>query len=51
VPFYFYKLIAKLTAFWQLQEFSLRNMTVASSTTAALRLTPEIQGWQHSPRL
>ncbi len=35
--FYFYKLIGKLTAFWQLQEFSLRNMTVASSTTAARR--------------
>jgi hypothetical protein len=31
------RLIGKLTAFWQLQEFSLRNTTVASSTTAARR--------------
>jgi hypothetical protein len=38
--FYFYKLIGKLTAFLQLQEFSLRNMTVASSTTAARRSSP-----------
>jgi hypothetical protein len=37
VRFYFYKFIGKLTAFLQLQEFSLRNMTVASSTTAARR--------------
>jgi hypothetical protein len=29
--FYFYKLIGKLTAFLQLQEFSLRNVPVASS--------------------
>jgi hypothetical protein len=35
--FYFYKLVGKLTAFLQLQEFSLRNMTVTSSTTAARR--------------
>ncbi len=33
--FYFYKLIGKLTAFLQLQEFSLRNMTVDSSTSVA----------------
>ena len=33
--FYFYKLIGKLTAFLQPQEFSLRNITVASSTIAA----------------
>ncbi len=32
--FYFYKLIGKLTGFLQLQEFSLRKMTVASSTTS-----------------
>jgi hypothetical protein len=32
-----YRLIGKLTAFLQLQEFSLRNLTVASSTTAARR--------------
>jgi hypothetical protein len=38
--FYFDKLIGKLTAFLQLQEFSLRNMTVASSTTAARRSPP-----------
>ena len=31
----FYKLIGKLTAFLQPQEFSLRNITVASSTIAA----------------
>jgi hypothetical protein len=35
--FYSYKLIGKLTAFLQLQEFSLRNMTVDSSTSAARR--------------
>ena len=35
--FYFYKLIGKLTAFLQLQEFSLRNLPVASSITAARR--------------
>ncbi len=40
--FYFYKLIGKLTAFLQLQEFSLRNMTMVSSTTAATKIT-------HSP--
>ena len=33
--FYDYKLIGKLTAFLQLQEFSLRNQTVDSSTSAA----------------
>jgi hypothetical protein len=33
--FSFYRLIGKLTAFLQLQEFSLRNMTVASTTSAA----------------
>jgi hypothetical protein len=38
--FYFYKLIGKLTAFLQLQEFSLRNMTVDNSTTAAQRSPP-----------
>ena len=35
--FYSYKLIGQPTAFLQLQEFSLRNMTVTSSTTAAQR--------------
>ena len=35
--FYFYRLIGKLTAFLQLQEFSLRNPTGYSSTTAAQR--------------
>jgi hypothetical protein len=35
--FYFCRLIGKLTAFFQLQEFSLRNLPVASSTTAARR--------------
>jgi hypothetical protein len=33
--FYSYRLIGKLTAFLQLQEFSLRNMIVTSSTSAA----------------
>ena len=44
--FYFYKLIGKLTAFLQLQEFSLRNLPVPSSTTAARRSPPSV-----SPRL
>jgi hypothetical protein len=30
--FYSYRLIGKLTAFLQLQEFDLRNLPVASST-------------------
>jgi hypothetical protein len=38
--FYFYKLIGKLTSSLQLQEFSLRNMTVVNSTTAAPRSPP-----------
>jgi hypothetical protein len=38
--FYFYKLIGKLTAFLQLQEFSLRIQTVDFSTTAARRSPP-----------
>jgi hypothetical protein len=33
--FYSYRLIGKLTVFLQLQEFSLRNLTVTSSTSAA----------------
>jgi hypothetical protein len=37
---YFYKIIGKLTAFLQLQEFSLSNPTVTSSTTAAPRSPP-----------
>ena len=35
--FYSYRLIGKLTAFLQLQEFSLRNLTVDTSTSAARR--------------
>jgi len=35
--FYSYRFIGNLTAFLQLQEFSLRNPTVASSTTTAWR--------------
>ena len=31
--FYFYRIIGKLTAFLQLQDFNLRNITVVSSTT------------------
>jgi hypothetical protein len=38
--FYSYKLIGKLTAFLQVQEFSLCNMTVDSSTTAVQRSPP-----------
>ena len=38
--FYSYKLIGKLTAFLQLQEFSLRNMTVNNSTTVTQRSPP-----------
>ncbi len=38
--FYFYKLIGKLIAFLQLQEFSLRNTTVDSFTTTARRSPP-----------
>jgi hypothetical protein len=38
--FYFYKLIGKLTAFLQLQEFSLRNQTVDSCSTTAQRSPP-----------
>jgi hypothetical protein len=33
----FFSFLQTLTAFLQFQEFSLRNMTVASSTTAARR--------------
>jgi hypothetical protein len=33
--FYSYRLIGKLTAFLQLQEFNLRNMTVTTSSTSA----------------
>ena len=35
IHFYSYRLIGKLTAFLQLQEFSLRTLTVVSSTSAA----------------
>jgi hypothetical protein len=38
--FYSYRLIGKLTAFLQLQEFSLRNTTMDSSTSAALLALP-----------
>jgi hypothetical protein len=37
LDFYSYRLIGKLTAFLQLQEFSQRNLPVASSTSAARR--------------
>ncbi len=37
---YSYRLIGKLTAFLQLQELSLRNMTVDYSTSAARRSRP-----------
>jgi hypothetical protein len=35
--FYSYRIIGKLTAFLQFQEFSLRNLPVASSTSVARR--------------
>jgi hypothetical protein len=35
LDFYSYRLIGKLTAFLQLQEFSQRNLPVASSTSVA----------------
>jgi hypothetical protein len=42
--FYFYKLIWKLTAFLQLQEFSLRNITVSVPIPPrGVLLTVEIQ--------
>jgi hypothetical protein len=37
---YFYKVVGKLTAFLQLQEFNLRNQTVDSSTTVELCSPP-----------
>ncbi len=37
--FYFYRLIGKLTAFLQLQEFSLRKQTPVTSSTSAARLS------------
>jgi hypothetical protein len=54
--FYFYKLIGKLTAFLQLQEFSLRNPTVSSnsSSTTAARRSPHNSNLRlaiFSPRL
>jgi hypothetical protein len=36
--FYSYRLIGKLTAFLQLQEFSLRQQTPVASSTSAARL-------------
>jgi hypothetical protein len=51
--FCFYKLIRKLTAFWQLQEFSLRNLPVDSSTSA-VRRSPHrlsLRSSTFSPRL
>jgi hypothetical protein len=42
--FYSYRLIGKLTAFWQLQEFSLRNLPVASSTSAARLSSQQLKG-------
>jgi hypothetical protein len=37
--FYSYRLIGKLTAFLQLQEFSQRNLTTVDSFTFAARLS------------
>ncbi len=37
--FYSYRLIGKLTAFLQLQEFSLRNNMIVTSSTSAARLS------------
>jgi hypothetical protein len=41
--FYSYRLIGKLTAFLKLQEFTLRNLTVDSSTSAT-RLSINTKG-------
>jgi hypothetical protein len=38
--FYFYKVIGKLSVFFQVQEFNLRNPTVVSSTTTERRSPP-----------
>ena len=53
LDFYFYRFIEKLTAFLQLQEFSLRNQPVDSSTfTARLFLLSSNLGLEaFSPRL
>jgi hypothetical protein len=40
--FYSYRLIGKLTAFLQLQEFSLRKQTPVASSTSAARLSLSI---------
>jgi hypothetical protein len=45
--FYIYKFIGKLTAFLQLQEFSLRNVTVTLPPCVVL-LGAQIQDWEHS---
>jgi hypothetical protein len=39
LDFYSYRLIGKLTAFLQLQEFSLRKQTPVASSTSAARLS------------
>jgi len=41
--FYFYRLIGKLTAFLQLQEFSLRNLTVRFTTARGVLLTAQVE--------
>ena len=46
--FYSCRLIGKLTVFLQFQEFSLRNLPVTSSTTAAhVLLTVQIESGQY----
>jgi hypothetical protein len=42
---YSYRLIGKLTAFLQLEEFSLRKPTVASSTSAARLSLHSSKAW------
>ena len=47
--FYFHKIVGKLTAFLQLQEFSLRNRPVdCSLPPRGVPLTALIQDWQHT---
>jgi hypothetical protein len=48
--FYSYRLIGRLTAFLQLQEFSLRNLTVVDASTSAVRCSLPClnRAWENS---
>ncbi len=43
LDYYSYRLIGKLTAFLQLQEFSLRNITVEESTLSSARFLTQLK--------